>query len=151
MTRLHRSIARGALAAALATFALLGACAQPKAPDAPATAPPSQTAAPPSQAPVQWQSISVVYHCAGGVSLPVNYLNIAPDQSLAFVYHQSRLIPMQQVVSASGAQYAGLGEQGNHRWYTKGKRGWLGLTTHGRETLVLDDCAEATATTYPAK
>ena len=99
----------------------------------------------PAQAPAAptFNSVSNVYRCAGGVKLPVVYLNIQGGDAFATVYVNGTLALMRAGPTGSGANYYPVDERVAYRWQVKGDLGSLWYRAPGpasRETMLLQDC-----------
>ena len=90
-----------------------------------------------------FNSASNVYRCAGGVRLPVVYLNIVGGDSFATAYVNGTLALMRSGPTGSGANYYPVDEKLGYRWQVKGDVGNLWYrpaNPSARETVLLQEC-----------
>jgi membrane-bound inhibitor of C-type lysozyme len=91
----------------------------------------------------RYTSESLIYRCAGGVRLPVTYLNMKDGDSFAVIYLHGRTHLLRSQVTASGAGYVAVDEQAGWRWRTKGDTGMLAhlpADHTAKERVVRRDC-----------
>jgi len=90
-----------------------------------------------------FNSTSLLYRCAGGVKLPVVYLNLAGGDSFATLYVNGTLALMRAGPTGSGANYYPVDDKAGYRWQVKGDLGnlWFRAAYPGAgEAMVLQDC-----------
>lgn len=79
----------------------------------------------------------VVYTCKDEAQLEVVYFNSAAGNSFAVMSYGGELVPMEQVVTASGAAYAAMDDALNLKLFTKGDEAFV----EENETITdLKDC-----------
>lgn len=81
-----------------------------------------------------------IYSCADNATMQVAYVNTDAGNSFAILLEQDELIPMKQVVSASGAVYQAINPDYTYQLLTKGKTADLVAVTNGKEETVKKDC-----------
>jgi membrane-bound inhibitor of C-type lysozyme len=88
-------------------------------------------------------SAAYSYYCADGAQIEVAYINMNSGLSLAVLHVDDDMLVMENVVSASGARYATVGQKGEDRfvWWTKGDEGFLQQGPDGEEEMVHTACA----------
>lgn len=82
------------------------------------------------------ETLNVVYDCSGQ-KLEVDYINAGPV-SLAVFVRNGELVVASNVLSGSGARYAG----GKYIWWTKGADGSLYDLTQGKDADPVLECSE---------
>lgn len=80
------------------------------------------------------------YACDGNKVLNVVFLNTDAGNSYAVIHDMDELIPMKQVVTASGASYEPVSPDYKYRLDTDGDNASLSATTEGKEEILYANC-----------
>lgn len=82
---------------------------------------------------------SVTYGCKDNKTLQVVYVN-TDASSFAIISQMDEMIPMTQVVTASGASYEAINPHYTYRLDTKGQTASLSIKPDGKEEVLFADC-----------